>query len=108
MSLNITKRNTELNKLSQRERERERERERVLTLPYVINIKMEFYLEHHIFPVIISDQNGDLQNITDMAKTDVFVYLINIGWDQNRLHSYKVDKIICCFRTTTSTEFECV
>ena len=41
MSLNITKRNTELNKLSQkRERERERERERVLTLPYVINIKI--------------------------------------------------------------------
>ena len=31
MSLNITKRNTEINKLSQRERERERERERVLT-----------------------------------------------------------------------------
>ena len=53
---------------------------------------MEFYLEHHIFQVIISDWNGDLQNISDMVIADVFVYLINIGWDQNRFHSYKVDK----------------
>ena len=65
---------------------------------------MEFYLEHHIFQVIISHWNGDLQNIPDMAIVDVFVYLINLGWDQNRSIPTKFTKVICCFRITTSTD----
>ena len=55
-------------------------------------------MAHHIFQVNVSDWNGDLQNIPDIAIADVFVYLINIGWDQNRLHSYKVDKGYLLFR----------
>ncbi|XP_061185059.1 uncharacterized protein LOC133193101 [Saccostrea echinata] len=45
-----------------------------------------------ISEVKLCDWNGDLKKVPDIDIADVFVYLINIGWDQNRLHSYKVDK----------------
>lgn len=39
-----------------------------------------------------SDWSGDLKLMPDIYTADVFVYLINIGWDQHRLHSYRTDK----------------
>lgn len=39
-----------------------------------------------------SDWSGDLKQMPDIYTADVFVYLINIGWDQHRLHSYRTDK----------------
>ncbi|XP_062567661.1 uncharacterized protein LOC134229863 [Saccostrea cucullata] len=45
-----------------------------------------------ISEVKLCDWNGDLKSVPDIDIADVFVHLINIGWDQNRLHSYKEDR----------------
>lgn len=56
-----------------------------------MRLSKTLYLIWNILSYRLNHLTG-VEQMPDIYTADVFVYLINIGWDQHRLHSYRTDK----------------